>query len=166
MNYAVHYQRLMQRAATPRVLAYRERHHVLPRCMGGNDFPDNLVLLTPEEHYVAHQLLVKMHPDVKGLALAAFRMAQQCKGRRAYGWLRRKMAADMRGNQRGKGKRQPLSVAHRAKLSQAKLGKKRGPHSMIHAARISAAKLGHLVSATTRHKISVALLQRNRQEVA
>lgn len=40
-----------------------EVHHIKPRCMGGDDSKDNLVLLTYREHFVAHLLLVKMHPD-------------------------------------------------------------------------------------------------------
>jgi hypothetical protein len=32
--------------------------------MDGSDLVSNLVYLTPEEHYVAHQLLVKMYPEI------------------------------------------------------------------------------------------------------
>lgn len=38
-----------------------ERHHILPRSLGGTDGPENLVLLTPREHFIAHLLLAKMH---------------------------------------------------------------------------------------------------------
>ena len=51
---------------------YVERHHILPKCVGGGDESENLVPLTPEEHYLAHQLLVKMHPDNHRLALSRF----------------------------------------------------------------------------------------------
>lgn len=37
-----------------------EVHHVIPRCMGGMNQKENLVKLTPREHYVAHLLLTKM----------------------------------------------------------------------------------------------------------
>ena len=90
MNYAAHYNRLISRANGRVLTGYHERHHVLPRCMGGSDEPSNLVDLTPEEHYVAHQLLVKMYPNVRGLATATVRMARQCTGNKAYGWLRRR----------------------------------------------------------------------------
>lgn len=36
-----------------------ERHHILPKCMGGLNTEQNLVLLTPREHYLAHLLLVR-----------------------------------------------------------------------------------------------------------
>lgn len=37
-----------------------EVHHILPRSMGGCDKEDNLVKLTPREHYIAHRLLYKI----------------------------------------------------------------------------------------------------------
>lgn len=38
---------------------YTETHHILPRCLGGGDEENNLVLLTPLEHLVAHILLLR-----------------------------------------------------------------------------------------------------------
>ena len=40
---------------------YSERHHIVPRHLGGGDEPSNLVRLTPEDHYFAHLLLAKIH---------------------------------------------------------------------------------------------------------
>lgn len=40
---------------------YYEQHHILPRCCGGLDNPDNLILLTAREHFLAHYLLTKMY---------------------------------------------------------------------------------------------------------
>lgn len=37
---------------------YYERHHIIPKCFGGNK-EDNLVLLTAKEHYICHLLLCK-----------------------------------------------------------------------------------------------------------
>jgi hypothetical protein len=61
LNYRAHYDRLIDRARNRASPACRERHHVIPKCMGGDNSPANIVALTPEEHYVAHQLLVKMY---------------------------------------------------------------------------------------------------------
>ncbi len=36
---------------------YYESHHIIPKSMGGSNDTDNLVLLTPEEHYLCHSLL-------------------------------------------------------------------------------------------------------------
>jgi len=45
------------------ISGYVENHHILPRCMGGQDISKNLVLLTPREHYFAHLLLYKAYPN-------------------------------------------------------------------------------------------------------
>jgi rubrerythrin len=42
-----------------------EEHHIVMRAVGGTDDPDNLVLLTPKEHFIVHYLLWKMHPNIR-----------------------------------------------------------------------------------------------------
>lgn len=39
---------------------YTERHHIVPRSLGGDDSDSNLVRLTAREHFVVHWLLTKM----------------------------------------------------------------------------------------------------------
>lgn len=96
MNYKAHYNKLIERAQGRLLEGYCEQHHVVPRCMGGTNDSENLVRLTAEEHYVAHQLLVKMWPGHRGLIYAAIVMSYDLHGRRThnklYGWLRRKYA--------------------------------------------------------------------------
>jgi hypothetical protein len=95
MDYSKHYHRLIERARNRVLTGYFEVHHVLPRCMGGTDDAINKVALTAEEHYVAHQLLCKMYPAVKGLAYAALAMTGNPYGARRnklYGWIRRRVA--------------------------------------------------------------------------
>lgn len=41
---------------------YYESHHIRPRCLGGKDDTDNLVLLTAKEHFVVHHLLCRIYP--------------------------------------------------------------------------------------------------------
>lgn len=38
---------------------YTEKHHIIPKSLGGTNDSENLVLLTGREHYVAHWLLTK-----------------------------------------------------------------------------------------------------------
>lgn len=40
---------------------YYEEHHIIPKCIGGGNGPENLVLLTFREHFICHLLLVKIH---------------------------------------------------------------------------------------------------------
>jgi hypothetical protein len=50
--------------------SYFEKHHILPRCMGGDDAQGNVILLTAKEHFICHHLLTKMHPKEKTLKVA------------------------------------------------------------------------------------------------
>jgi hypothetical protein len=38
-----------------------EKHHIVPKSLGGNDTKSNLVVFTPREHCLAHMLLAKMY---------------------------------------------------------------------------------------------------------
>jgi len=40
---------------------YYENHHIIPKCVGGSNDKDNLVLLTPREHYICHKLLIYIY---------------------------------------------------------------------------------------------------------
>jgi hypothetical protein len=54
---------------------YYEKHHILPRCLGGNDKKENLILLTAKEHYVCHKLLVRIYPNNKSIYNAFYLMS-------------------------------------------------------------------------------------------
>jgi len=97
MNYELHYSRLIKRARNRTILPneYKEKHHILPRCIGGTNAKDNLVFLFPEEHLIAHLLLTKMYPDNKKHIYAANRLVNvysktQKVNNKKYGWLKRK----------------------------------------------------------------------------
>ena len=42
---------------------YYEEHHIVPRCLGGLDNKENLVLLTAREHFLVHLLLIRIYPE-------------------------------------------------------------------------------------------------------
>jgi hypothetical protein len=102
MDYKKIYDSLITKARNRTMPGYYEKHHVVPRCLGGDDCPANLVRLTPEEHFVAHQLLVKMYPNNSKLAFAAHLMTTHTTNHRVsnklYGWLRRKLSEAMKRN--------------------------------------------------------------------
>jgi hypothetical protein len=106
MNYKKIYENLINRGKSRIFEGYTESHHVIPKCIGGTDTKDNLVRLTPEEHYIAHQLLVKIHPDNHALVKAACMMIPSRPSNKLYGWLRRKLSATMSESQTGKGNSQ------------------------------------------------------------
>ena len=49
-------KRAWSRSSAP---CYVECHHIVPRSLGGMDTPENLVMLTAREHFIAHRLLCK-----------------------------------------------------------------------------------------------------------
>lgn len=49
---------------------YTEKHHILPRCMEGEDSNYNYVLLSALEHIVVHALLYRLYPEIISLAYA------------------------------------------------------------------------------------------------
>ena len=51
-------------------IEYTEKHHILPKCLGGADNDDNIVILSYPEHCFAHYLLALMYPKNKGLISA------------------------------------------------------------------------------------------------
>lgn len=54
---------------------YYENHHILPKCLGGTNDKENMVLLTYSEHLKAHWLLCKMNPNKFKLLIALSYMA-------------------------------------------------------------------------------------------
>lgn len=107
MNYEHIYSSLIEKARNRTTVpsVYFEIHHIVPRCLGGEDSPNNLVKLTPEEHFVAHQLLVKINPSNKKVLFAAIALAMNANGNRPnnklYGWLRRNLSKSRKGIKRG-----------------------------------------------------------------
>lgn len=110
MNYKRIYDRIIERAKERVPEGYVERHHIIPRCMGGSDEKDNLVALTPEEHFLCHVLLVKIYPEHSGLIYAVNMMCTghtgKRKRRKLYGWLKRKYSKQRKLDAKGSGNAQ------------------------------------------------------------
>lgn len=49
---------------------YHERHHIMPKCMGGGDEKENLIDLFAKEHFMAHKLLASENLDNESLIYA------------------------------------------------------------------------------------------------
>ena len=85
-KYSSWYYNIINRAQSRTLEGYVERHHLIPKCLGGTNEQSNLVALTAKEHYICHRLLIRMTSDdakkkmIK--ALSAFRASGRNKGRR------------------------------------------------------------------------------------
>jgi hypothetical protein len=74
MEYLKIYNRIVERATNRDVLGYIEKHHIIPKCLGGNNKKSNIVSLTAKEHYICHKLLCKIYPNESKLKYAFWRM--------------------------------------------------------------------------------------------
>lgn len=54
---------------------YHERHHIIPKCMGGGNDEENLIDLFAREHFEAHRLLALENPENEKLVYAWWMMA-------------------------------------------------------------------------------------------
>ena len=61
----IYYQLIEKRKRDPisKDEVYCEKHHIIPKSLGGSNDDNNLVNLLPREHYIAHKLLTKMTSD-------------------------------------------------------------------------------------------------------
>jgi len=128
MDYTQHYNKLVKRAPKEKPLSYyTEGHHIVPKCMGGTN-ADGIAYLTPEEHYIAHLLLVKMYPGINSLVYAANMMTiskedNKRVNNKKYGWLRKKHAIAVSESKKG----MIVSAETKAKISEANKGRKLTP---------------------------------------
>jgi hypothetical protein len=74
-KYEKWYSTIISNAKNRILETYTEKHHILPRSLGGDDSPANLVDLTAREHFVCHWLLTKIHTgEEKHKMINALRM--------------------------------------------------------------------------------------------
>lgn len=145
MNYQKIYNNLCSRAKTRILNQYCETHHILPKCMGGTNDAFNLVVLTPEEHFLAHLLLVKIYPKNYKLVFALSRMSnksakQQRRTGKWYGWTRRRFSEALSISNTGKKfiRKKKYSEEYKLKMSKSKTGI---PQSKEHVQKRVAARL-------------------------
>lgn len=124
---------------------YYEKHHILPKCLGGLDNKNNLILLTAKEHFLIHKILNILHPDSRGLFYGYRTMSLLKKQNRDYKIGAREYerikiifnfynSGENHPNSKKKGINHPsfgkkLSSETKQKISQARKGKYKGENS-------------------------------------
>ena len=80
MNYSQVYSNIVSRAKSRPRPPIVESHHIIPKSIGGTDSEDNLVDLTPKEHFLCHLLLVKMYSgkEKQKMVFAIWAMMNLC----------------------------------------------------------------------------------------
>ena len=144
---------------------YKERHHIIPRCLGGTNDKDNLIDLLAKEHFIAHKLLAEENPTNKSLTYAWWNMCQ-INGRdyqdryiptaEEYEEARIAVASVLSEARKGDknpmfGKQVSFSEEHKQKLRQANLGRKLSQDAKE---KIRQARLGQTLTDEHKAKIS------------
>ena len=137
---------------------YHERHHIIPKCIGGRNDEENLIDLYAKEHFIAHKLLATENPNNNSLVYAYGCMAWAINDNQEryevtpeeYEEARMAFSKSMKGKLK--------SEEHKKKLSESKKGKPLPSHMLEQA--IAAIK-GIPLSADHRNKISASLTGRN-----
>jgi hypothetical protein len=124
VNYQRHYDALIQKALNrSKPEGYTEKHHIVPRSMGGSDDPTNLVILTAREHCVAHILLAKIHGGTMWYAAYIMINRFTIKSSRIYASIREQVSKDMSdkmmGNSYAKGHKHSEETIKKLKKSRA-----------------------------------------------
>lgn len=121
MDYQRQYSLLIEsRKQNPTESDYCEKHHILPRSLGGSDIPENIIQLTAREHYMAHRLLAKIHGGKMWFALWIMSNGAKPSSKRdhlvtpgQYEYAKRKQAEWFSANHPFKGKKNVGTSAYR-----------------------------------------------------
>jgi hypothetical protein len=154
-HYLNRYLKFIDALKNQSIDGYSEKHHIIPRSMGGTDAKDNLINLTGRQHYLAHWMLWKAYGG--SMTRAFFMMSSvkkgSCRSSKRYDKARQEYAEEVRKQMTGKPAQSKFTPEHREKLRQAKLGKKL---SVEHRANVGKARIGIPLSEEHKRKISMA----------
>jgi hypothetical protein len=154
LNYALTYSKLIAKAkARVCVNGYVERHHVLPKALGGTDDSSNIVALTAREHFVAHFLLAKMYGGSMWHAVTIMSKDGRINSR-LFVIARKKISERMIGNSMTLGRK--ASDEERLKMSLARKGKAGRPVSEETKKKLSAINTGKKLTEECKAKISAS----------
>lgn len=141
-----------------KLIGYYERHHIIPKCLGGLDQEDNYVLLTCREHIIAHLLLYRLYSDNLKIVRAALLMTMKdnkkistrlaAELREKYGRLQ---ILNFKNIKESSIDGYALSKETREKMSKSRKGL---PVSLETRNKISESEKGKFVSLETRQKLS------------
>ena len=157
--YLNRYNNIIQHFQNTIVEGYYEKHHIIPKCLGGTDEKTNLVLLPTKAHFIAHALLHKAYPNEPKLA-QAFGMMVACnkyhKGRK-YSSRLYEMSKLARSNAM-KGIPRPEWVKEKLRVPKLNKENYKKPKSKEHAENISKSLIGK--KKTKEHLLNLAIAQK------
>jgi hypothetical protein len=132
---------------------YYEKHHIIPKSLGGDNKKDNLVYLTAKEHYIVHLLLPSMIADKKQIRkmwYAVICMTQMKNLHTEQRYIRSGMSRFYEKSRLELSKN-GRAEEHSRKISQSLTGRKCSEETKL---KISKSLTGNIRSDETRDKIS------------
>lgn len=173
-KYTIWYYKIISAARGRTVNGYIERHHIIPKSMGGDNSSTNLVKLTAREHFICHRLLTKM---VTGIQKRKMLQAVWCFTRssnnqsrhiinsRTYGIIREELSKTLSLERKGimhKGRKfikrnswvRGVTHSEETKAKMRESWKSRPPRTQEHKDAIATAGLGRKASEETKRKMS------------
>lgn len=178
MDYKKIHDAIIERARTRTVIGYKERHHIIPKCMGGTNNKENLVDLSAREHFIIHKLLCEIYPDNNKLIYAVWMMSNIKYENRTYHvsskeyerirhLFRNKHSIQMSGENnpmygislipKNKGVRgvHMRSAETKKKMGDFQKNRKRMPFSAEVKQKMSAARMGYVMLEETKEKLRI-----------
>lgn len=125
-------------------IGYNEKHHIIPKSLGGSNNKSNLVILTAKEHFICHRLLVKMTEGEsrRRMSSAAWGMVNL---RNSHQTGRYKVNSTTYARLKSEYRKDPASIEKmRSKLT----GRKKPPRTAEHSA-----KMGKYIRTAEHRKI-------------
>ena len=173
MNYQKIYDQIIERAKTRKLEGYKEKHHIIPRCIGGGNEKSNSVELTAREHFLCHWLLHEIYPDNSKLFYAFSMMCNVVPNEKIvrhkpsskiYEYLKKKRSYFLIGNKNHLGKNHTEETKNKIRQNSLKL--KHTEESKI--------KIGYSISGekngnygrefSDEHKNKIGIASRNRSK--
>jgi hypothetical protein len=161
MNYQKIYNQIIERAQTRKLEGYVERHHIIPKCIGGLDVKENIVELTAREHFLCHRLLCEIYPNHPRLWYALWLMTigkrkwtkqkPQNLSSREYEYVKEKFSelASLRKPNLGN----KHTIKTKNKMSKSHKGKKRNKECIQ---KMKESALGKIKSDIHKHNLSIS----------
>ena len=85
-KYTIWYYNIVNKAKSRPLHSYiyTEKHHIIPKSLGGDNSAQNIAILSPREHFICHLLLTKMVEKGRSLRSMWYASYMMCKGIKRY----------------------------------------------------------------------------------
>jgi hypothetical protein len=158
LHYQKRYDKFIDSLKEQKISGYTERHHILPKSLGGSNAKSNIIKLTPRQHYIAHWMLWKIYGG--SMTRAFFLMSHEDRNHKinskTYSLAKTKYSEEVKEQMARKPNIPEFTLEHREKLRQAKLGTKLSAETRK---KVGDAQRGRKLSDETKRRISATKKQ-------